>query len=152
MFTDEIRRMAAQTQRDGVPFTLLLIDLDRFKEINDTFGHDAGDALLVEAAARLRQAVRQTDRVARLGGDEFAVLLAPLSNTTVGGMICQRIVDDMARPIMHHAIEMRVSASIGGAHFTSAENVDDLYKAADLALYQAKAAGRNTWRLDGAAP
>ena len=151
MFNDELRRMAAQTQRDGVPFTLLLIDLDRFKEINDTFGHDAGDALLVEAATRLRQAVRQTDRVARLGGDEFAVLLAPLSNTTVGGMICQRIVDDMARPIMHHEIEMRVSASIGGAHFTSADNVEALYKAADLALYQAKAAGRNTWRLDGAA-
>ncbi|CAN7241012.1 diguanylate cyclase [Pseudoduganella sp. LjRoot289] len=151
LFTDEIRRMTAQAQRDGVPFTLLLIDLDHFKEINDTFGHDAGDALLVEAADRLRHAVRETDRVARLGGDEFAVLLAPGGDETVAGMICRRIVEDMARPIEHRAIGMRVSASIGAASFASQENVDTLYKAADLALYQAKAAGRNTWRLDGAA-
>lgn len=151
MFTDEIRRMAAQAQRDGVPFTLLLIDLDHFKEINDTFGHDAGDALLVEAADRLRHAVRQGDRVARLGGDEFAVLLAPCGDTTVGDMICQRIADDMARPIMHHEIAMRVSASIGGANFSSQADADTLYKVADLALYQAKAAGRNTWRLGGEA-
>ncbi len=150
LFTDEIQRMAAQAQRDGVPFTLLLIDLDHFKEINDTFGHDAGDALLVEAADRLRQAVRQADRVARLGGDEFAVLLAPGIDETVTGMICQRIVDDMARPVMLREIEMHVSASIGGANFASLENVDALYKAADLALYKAKEAGRNTWRLSGA--
>ena len=151
LFTDEIRRMGAQAQRDGVPFTLLLIDLDHFKEVNDTFGHDAGDALLVEAAARLRHAVRETDRVARLGGDEFAVLLAPGSDQTVGYVICQRIVDAMAHPILHREIAMRVSASIGAANFTSQENVDTLYKAADLALYQAKAGGRNTWRLAGEA-
>ena len=151
MFTDEIRRMAAQAQRDGVPFTLLLIDLDHFKQINDTFGHDAGDALLLEAAERLRHAVRQADRVARLGGDEFAVLLAPGRDETVAGMICQRIVDDMARPIMHNTIGMRVSASIGAANFASQDDVDSVYKAADLALYQAKAAGRNTWHLGGVA-
>ena len=79
------------------------------------------------------------------------MLLAPGIDATVSGMICQRIVDDMARPIMQSAVGMRVSASIGGASFTSKENVDTLYKAADLALYQAKAAGRNTWRLAGAA-
>lgn len=149
LFTDEIRRMAVQAQRDGVPFTLLLIDLDHFKEINDTFGHDAGDALLVEAADRLRSAVREGDRVARLGGDEFAVLLAPFGDTNVGGVISQRIVDDMARPIMHHDVAMRVSASVGGAAFFNQQDVDSLYKAADLALYQAKSAGRNTWRMEG---
>ena len=147
MFADELRRMAAQVQRDGVPFTLLLIDLDQFKRINDTLGHDAGDALLVEAAERLRQAVRESDRVVRLGGDEFAVLLAPGNDDAVSGTICQRIVDSMARPILYGASAMQVSASVGGANFTIPGNVDALYKAADLALYQAKASGRNTWRL-----
>ncbi|NIA56840.1 diguanylate cyclase [Massilia sp. TW-1] len=149
LFADEIRRMAAQVQRDGVPFTLLLIDLDHFKHVNDTLGHDAGDALLVEAAERLRHAVREADRVARLGGDEFAVLLAPGSDAAISGQICQRIVGSMARPIQYGAVEMRVGVSIGGAKFTGEGNVDTLYKAADLALYQAKAAGRNTWRIAG---
>ena len=151
LFNDEMRRMAAQVQRDGVPFTLLLIDLDHFKCVNDTLGHDAGDALLVEAAERLRQAVRESDRVVRLGGDEFAVLLAPGSDEEVSGQICQRIVDSMAHPIRYGATEMRVSASIGGANYTSPGNLDALYKAADLALYQAKASGRNSWRMSSPA-
>ena len=151
LFTDEMRRMAAQVQRDGVPFTLLLIDLDHFKEVNDTLGHAAGDALLVEAAGRLREAVRESDRLARLGGDEFAVLLAPGSDAAVSGQICQRIVDSLAHPVQYGEAVMRVSASIGGASFTSQGNVDALYKAADLALYRAKASGRNTWRLSSLA-
>ncbi len=147
MFNDDMRRMAARAARDGEPFTLLLIDLDHFKSVNDALGHDAGDALLVEAAKRLRVAVRATDQVARLGGDEFAVLLAPGCEAATAGAICQRIVDGMTEPVAHGHAHMRVSASVGAAQFAPGQGgVDGLYKAADLALYRAKEAGRGTWR------
>lgn len=144
-FNDELQRLAALGRRGGDPFALLLIDLDRFKHINDTLGHDAGDALLVAAAERLRAAVRQTDCVARLGGDEFAVLLTPASDAIVGD-VAQRIVDSMRAPIAFGTHAMHVSASIGAAvAWRDGIDTDALYKKADTALYCAKEAGRDTW-------
>ncbi len=147
-FNDELQHMGARAVREHNCFTLLLIDLDYFKRINDTLGHDAGDALLVEAARRLKQAVRESDRGARLGGDEFAVLLP---NTDAHGtldVICDRIVASMAEPIAFGAHQMRISASIGAATFNGGrDDLDALYKEADLALYATKSAGRNGWRL-----
>jgi diguanylate cyclase (GGDEF)-like protein len=149
-FNDELQRLAALGRRGGDPFALLLIDLDRFKHINDTLGHDAGDALLVAAAERLRAAVRQTDCVARLGGDEFAVLLTPASDAIVGD-VAQRIVDSMRAPIAFGAHDMRVSASVGAAvAWRDGVDTDALYKNADTALYCAKEAGRDTWCRFGA--
>ncbi|PQO95689.1 GGDEF domain-containing protein [Massilia phosphatilytica] len=148
-FNDELHRLAALRRRSGDPFALLLIDLDHFKHINDTLGHDAGDALLVAAAERLRAAVRQTDCVARLGGDEFAVLLTPASDAIVGD-VAQRIVDSMRAPVTFGAHAMHVSASIGAA-VEWRDGVDALYKKADTALYRAKEAGRDTWRGEGLA-
>jgi len=150
-FNDELRRLAVLAQ-GGAPFALLLIDLDRFKSINDTLGHDAGDALLVAAAERLRMAVRGTDCVARLGGDEFAVLLTP-GNEAVVGEVAQRIVEAMRAPIAFGPHAMHVSASIGAA-LSGADHpgVDVLYKEADTALYRSKEAGRDTWRMFSAAP
>jgi diguanylate cyclase (GGDEF)-like protein len=146
-FNDELQRLAALARRGSDPFALLLIDLDRFKHINDTHGHDAGDALLVAAAERLRAAVRQSDCVARLGGDEFAVLLTPASDAIVGD-VAQRIVESMRAPITFGPHVMHVSASIGAA-LAWGGTVDTirLYKEADTALYRAKAAGRDAWRM-----
>ena len=146
LFSDELRQMKAQAVRTGTPFTLLLIDLDKFKQINDTLGHDAGDALLVEVSERLRHAVRETDRVARLGGDEFAVLLSNTETEDDIALVARRIIDSVGVRVAFGDHQMQVGASIGAARCCgSADAEDDLYKQADLALYQAKDGGRNRW-------
>src|SRR5262249_49334045 len=117
-----------------------------FKQINDTLGHDAGDALLVEVARRLRLCVRESDCLARLGGDEFAVLLSKTGSKHDADQVARRIVDSVAEPVAFGGHQMRVGASIGAAAFSGAQASDEaLYKQADLALYRAKSAGRNTW-------
>ncbi|HAT30503.1 MAG TPA: GGDEF domain-containing protein [Janthinobacterium sp.] len=147
VFNDELLQGCGAARRGGAHFTLLLVDLDHFKDINDALGHDAGDALLVEAAARLTGAVRAIDRVARLGGDEFAVLLTQTADVEAVEQVCRRIVACLAEPVRHGATTMRISASIGAARCPGdGERPDALYKAADIALYQAKRDGRNTWR------
>ena len=146
LFNDELRVMKALVARAGTPFALLLIDLDRFKQVNDTLGHDAGDALLVEVARRLRLAVRETDRLARLGGDEFAVLLSNTDTDDDIAPVARRIIDGVAAPITFGVHSMLVGASIGAARCSSAAGAEaDLYKQADLALYQGKHSGRNRW-------
>ena len=148
LFNDELRHLVAQAARGGPGFTLLLIDLDHFKQINDTLGHDAGDALLVAAAARLRAAVRESDRPFRLGGDEFAVLLGQTTARATIEPVCLRILEHMAQPLPHGAATMRISASVGAAVHGGGDGAhEELYKRADVALYRAKAAGRDTWRL-----
>jgi len=145
-FENDLRHYLGMSQRDGRGFTLLLIDLDGFKKINDRLGHDAGDALLVETAFRLKQAVRATDRVARLGGDEFAVLLTQTCELEAVEIICRRIMASLSAPMMFKGAPMQVSASIGSAHGPNQGSAPDvLYKAADIALYDAKRRGRNTW-------
>lgn len=148
LFNDELRGHFAHLSRRGTAFALLLIDLDYFKQINDTMGHDAGDAVLVAVSRRLVEAVRETDRVARLGGDEFAILLPDLVDTAGITEVCARIRDSVSRPIDHAQATLHVDASIGVARAPhDAVTPDTLYKAADLALYEAKAAGRGRWRL-----
>jgi diguanylate cyclase (GGDEF)-like protein len=142
-------RMARMTASDAqASFALLLIDLDHFKSINDTLGHDAGDALLKTVADRLAGILRDGDALARLGGDEFALILdqAPASAAHLD-TLCERIVAALARPVMHQGQSLLSSASIGIALFPRDGLTSDmLYKAADTALYAAKAAGRGTWR------
>jgi diguanylate cyclase (GGDEF)-like protein len=145
-FENDLRHYLAMSQRDGSGFTLLLIDLDGFKKINDRLGHDAGDALLVETALRLTQAVRTTDRVARLGGDEFAVILTHTCELEAVQIICRRIMASLSAPMMFKGAPMQVSASIGSAQGPGQGCASDvLYKAADVALYDAKRRGRNAW-------
>ena len=152
LFNDELLHLTAQVARGGKGFTLLLIDLDHFKQINDTLGHDAGDALLVAAAARLRAAVRESDRPYRLGGDEFAVLLSQTTDRATLDPVCARILDHLVQPLSHGGAAMQISASVGAAiHNGPGGTHEQLYKRADVALYQAKADGRNTWRLAGEA-
>ncbi|WKB54200.1 diguanylate cyclase domain-containing protein [Eleftheria terrae] len=148
-FTDELRRHAAPA-RAGEGCVLMLIDLDRFKLVNDTLGHDAGDALLVEVAARLARAVPAPGCVARLGGDEFAVLL-PAAAAQAAEAVCRRVLQALLEPMSFQGHRLSAGASIGLARCPEhGEQADALYKAADLALYEAKRAGRNTWRWHAA--
>jgi diguanylate cyclase (GGDEF)-like protein len=130
--------IATARRGDGTA-ALLLIDLDRFKEVNDTLGHDHGDELLVEVAGRLRSALRRTDTLARLGGDEFAVLLTDLSDRGMVGELAWRLHDALRRPFALRGVAVELEASIGAAlcpdHGT---DVTALVRRADVAMYDAK--------------
>ena len=147
MFTEDFRRLAAFSRRHGTRFASILIDLDRFKLVNDTFGHDAGDALLVKVAERLRGVIRESDRLARLGGDEFAILLPDVQDPETVSKFCRRIIEAFETPLEVNGESVHATPSVGVAIFPDhGENHDAIYKAADLALYEAKRGGRNTWR------
>ncbi|WP_446745061.1 two-component regulator propeller domain-containing protein [Silvibacterium acidisoli] len=144
MFADDFRKLLALELRRNERFSLLLMDLDDFKEVNDTLGHDAGDAILIEVASRLRNATRESDSVARLGGDEFAILLAGAPEGMAPEHACRRILDEFGPPVLfkHHAIHVRIS--VGVAIFPDdGRTPDDLYKQADIALYRAKQQGNS---------
>jgi len=145
MFVEEFRKkLARATQSD--PFTLLLIDLDFFKGVNDRFGHDAGDAVLVAIASRLKAEVRPTDCVARLGGDEFALLLFATTDVSAIEAICTRILTSVATPISYKHMKLQVGCSIGIARYPVDGNTQEgLYKSADMALYEAKQTSRNAF-------
>jgi diguanylate cyclase (GGDEF)-like protein len=125
------------------PVALVLVDLDHFKAVNDTMGHAAGDALLVEVAARLRSAVRETELVARLGGDEFAVLL-PGGAAAGAGAVAERILAELGRPVPLLHQDTVVQCSIGVA-FSDSGDLAELLSDADIAMYAAKDQGRATW-------
>lgn len=144
LFYDRLEHEIRKAHRSGLRLALLFIDLDHFKEINDTLGHSAGDALLVEASRRIRACVREADTVARLGGDEFTVILSELE--TAGGIerVAEDILHRLAEPFQLGSELARVSASIGITFYPEhAKEVEDLLKFADLAMYVAKNQGRN---------
>lgn len=151
-FTEDMRQLMAYSQRNKTRFALVLIDLDRFKDINDRLGHDAGDALLVAAAARLRILAGGSDRIARLGGDEFALLVADVADHRRVASLCNDILDGMSATLEFNGSTLRSTSSIGVAIYPQdGAEEEDLYKAADIALYAAKNGGRNTWRAFEAA-
>ena len=131
----------------GESVGLLFIDIDRFKNINDSLGHAIGDELLIEVARRLQASVREADVVARAGGDEFLVLLREASDRDSLNAIADRIRDELSKPVVADARELQVTASIGISVFPDdGADTDALMKSADLALYQAKDNGRNCHR------
>ncbi|MFM2041432.1 MAG: hypothetical protein RLY86_8 [Pseudomonadota bacterium] len=145
LFNQEISLCFARARRSGDPFALVLVDLDGFKLINDSYGHMAGDIVLTHVADRLRHVLRETDRVARLGGDEFALLLDACDRDGVE-TICARIIAAMADPVVIAGTGLRVGLSLGGAVGPAdGDTAEQLYRAADLALYQSKQAGGGTW-------
>ena len=148
MLRELLARELAQAGREGSRLALLLVDLDDFKQVNDTLGHSAGDELLLEVARRLRMGVREGDHVARLGGDEFAVLAVGAQEADAFGSLARRLVAAFATPFAVAGAEARTGASIGVAIWPDdGENAEALLGRADLALYAAKEAGRGTWRF-----
>jgi diguanylate cyclase (GGDEF)-like protein/PAS domain S-box-containing protein len=144
LFRDRLQQEIKKTQRAGLSLALLFIDLDRFKEVNDTLGHNIGDLLLVEAARRIRGCVRDSDTVARLGGDEFTVILPQLNDTAHVEQVAEAIVRTLARPFKLGEEMAYVSASVGITIYPAdAVEVEDLLKNADQAMYVAKNQGRN---------
>ncbi|WP_085627333.1 MULTISPECIES: EAL domain-containing protein [unclassified Pseudomonas] len=132
---------------DSPPLTLLLLDLDNFKPINDSLGHAAGDAVLQEVATRLRDSTRDGDMVARLGGDEFLLVLGGMDNRSEIDRFCARLISLLQQPIVFDSQPLHVGASIGVAQTrTQGFDAGELIRCADIALYQAKADGKNTWR------
>jgi diguanylate cyclase (GGDEF)-like protein len=146
-FIENFRKMLEEAAVAGRQFALVLVDLDNFKEVNDAFGHDTGDALLVQAAGRLRDAVREDDFLARLGGDEFAVLLSNVRDREMVERLCTRVVDALAAPMTVNGHSMQGGASVGVALFPDhGRTQEDLYRHVDQALYEAKRSGRGAWR------
>ncbi|TFW25772.1 EAL domain-containing protein [Duganella callida] len=144
MFLDRLAHDMLKSQRDGSRVALLFIDLDHFKEVNDTLGHQQGDVLLVDAARRISACVRKSDTVARLGGDEFTVILTELEEPERVERVAQAIIDRLLQPFALGQEQAFVSASIGITLYPDdAIDVDDLLKHADQAMYAAKGAGRN---------
>lgn len=153
LLVDRLQQALASSARSGREGALLFIDLDNFKTLNDTLGHDKGDLLLQAVAGRLSDCVREGDTVARLGGDEFVVMLEDLSEN-VGEAAAQtesvgeKVLAALCQPYSLHGHEYRSSSSIGITLFAAPHNdIEELMKRADLAMYQAKAAGRNALRF-----
>ncbi|MGD0853322.1 MAG: EAL domain-containing protein [Acidimicrobiales bacterium] len=143
LILDRIDRMLARSRREHTAVAALFLDLDNFKDINDTLGHRAGDELLVSVGERLKSAVRETDTVGRLGGDEFVVLADGVSLEAGVDVVADRLLDVMATPFVISAslVPLSVSASIGIAEGDRA-TPEEMLQDADIALYQAKAAGK----------
>lgn len=147
LFNDRLVHGIKAAQRATQSLSLLFIDLDDFKDINDNHGHAVGDALLVKVAARLKQCVRETDTVARMGGDEFTVILSQIKDAAYIASIAENIMQQLAQTFVHDGEQLSISASIGIAIYPKdSTDAEQLLKHADSAMYAAKRAGRNTWR------
>jgi diguanylate cyclase len=148
LLADRLNQAIAQAERHEGRFALLVVDLDRFKSINDSLGHLAGDAMLKEVARRLAAALRKADTLARMGGDEFVLILNEISSQEDVETIAGRILTDIGRPIKLSDLELHSSASIGISvypdHGTEAET---LLQHADAAMYHAKKGGRDAYRV-----
>ena len=153
LLTDRLRQAMTSGVRDGNHGALLLIDVDNFKTLNDTLGHDMGDALLNQVAARLCSCVRAQDTVARLGGDEFVLMLAGLGAVeaeaaALAEVLGARALEALNKPYCLDDVTYRCTSSIGATMFRGhLATVEDVLKQADLAMYKAKATGRNTMRF-----
>ncbi|HJE23620.1 MAG TPA: bifunctional diguanylate cyclase/phosphodiesterase [Methylorubrum populi] len=145
---DHLHAALAEAARTGAPLAVLMLDLDRFKAVNDTLGHPVGDALLRKVAERLHKATRRGDVVARLGGDEFAILQAGAEQPQAAETLARRLVDLVGRTYVVEGHMLNVGVSVGIAIAPAdGQDADDLLKHADLALYRAKAEGRATYRF-----
>ena len=150
-FDERLAIALKRLSRHGTPVALLYMDLDRFKQVNDSLGHAAGDAVLKAFGSRLCDGVRETDLVARIGGDEFAILLdgAPPGS---GETVAAKLLQSMREPLDAGGTPLVIGTSIGIAYATAPVEADALVQAADAALYAAKHAGRGCFRVAGDAP
>ena len=148
LFNDRLTLALANAARRKKEIAVLMLDLDRFKQINDTLGHSVGDRLLKSVAERLPGLLRKSDTIARLGGDEFMVLLPEISNPGSAGRVARRILRAFKQPFDLKDRKIPITASIGIASYPrDGEDVESLTKNADIAMYAAKEGGRNTYKL-----
>ncbi|MBW8758043.1 MAG: EAL domain-containing protein [Burkholderiales bacterium] len=147
LLADRVGQLTSISRRDHRPFALMFMDLDQFKNINDTLGHSVGDALLGEVARRLQGTLREVDTVARLGGDEFAVLL-PGADASGAELVASKLLERLAEPCMVQGHELSMTMSIGIACYPSdGDDYEILSRNADTAMYRAKHEGKATWRF-----
>ncbi|MEG3597869.1 MAG: EAL domain-containing protein, partial [Pseudomonadota bacterium] len=147
-FTEALRNECNTLGDGGTPFALLMVDLDRFKPINDTLGHPIGDLVLQRIANRLRLAARDGDIVARIGGDEFAIIAFGLGNPDAATTVADRVVEILSRPMIIEGNVVEISGSVGvGMAPDHGSDPDALVQHADIALYSAKHGGKQTYRL-----
>ena len=148
MFGEMLNLAIENARRYHRSFAVLFIDLDRFKVINDTLGHDAGDKLLQEMGTRLKQAVRASDVVARLGGDEFVVLVQEVSEAKQVAVVARKILSALIKPMFMQGQECRVTGSVGICMYPAdAQDEQSLMKNADIAMYRAKEDGKNNFKF-----
>ena len=148
LFLDRLRQGAAHARRHKNIMGLHLLDLDHFKDVNDTLGHHVGDELLKSVAGRLNASVRETDTVARLGGDEFAIVQTEVNDLRGTTDLAERVIEALSKPFVIEGSRIHTGATIGLAIFPDdATNTDELLQKADLALYAGKAKGRNTYQF-----
>lgn len=147
LFHDRLEQQIATCHRNGSQMALMFIDLDRFKGVNDTLGHAAGDQLLQETARRLRNGVREADTVARLGGDEFTIIVTDVSQSDGLSNLAGELIKNLCKAVELRGQSVHVGASIGIALYPEdGRDAETLLKNADIAMYQAKDAGRNTFQ------
>lgn len=152
LLMDRMALGIAHARRNRGNMAVVYLDLDGFKEINDTLGHDGGDTLLKMVAARLVGAVRQEDTVARVGGDEFVIALAELSHGDDVDELVSKVLQAVSQPCSIQGSSVNVTASVGVSVYpVHGDSVETLMKSADLALYEAKGAGKNDYRISGLA-
>ena len=149
LLLDRLNQALAQAQRHRRSLAVMFLDLDRFKEVNDTLGHDVGDELLKVVAERLELCIRGGDTVSRQGGDEFVVILSEIAQQQDAALVAEKILEVLSQPVTIHRHKLKITTSIGIAVYMvdSADDAMKLLKKADIAMYQAKEAGRNGFRF-----
>lgn len=150
LFCDRLEQSIKMAHRAGSTLALFAVDLDRFKEVNDSSGHDVGDKLLQAVAVRINQCIRKMDTAARMGGDEFTVILPQISDPVFAGNIAQVMIEKLTEPFNIDGRDLNISASIGVAIYP-ADGMDaiKLFKSADIAMYAAKNSGRGCYCFYG---
>ncbi len=148
MFKDRLQQAMAKAKRSGQEVAIVFLDLDRFKKINDSLGHEIGDRLLQQVASRLKTCVRESDTVARLGGDEFVLILEDVKETGHVVGVAQKILSALTQPFSINGYQLYVTTSIGISLFpTDGEEASALMKCADIAMYRVKEQGRNNYQF-----
>jgi len=149
LLSDRLNRAMSQVKRRMQQLAVVYLDLDGFKAVNDTHGHEVGDQLLITVANRMKRAIRDVDTIARIGGDEFVAVLVDLEQANAHEPMSSRLLNAAAQPVYVNGIELHVTASLGVTFFPQAEEIDadQLMRQADQAMYLAKTSGKNRYQL-----